>query len=538
MADFSEIGVYRLKERLGRGGMAEVFRAEDPRTHRDVAVKIINAEIADDPLFRQRFAQEITLIAKLEHGGIVPLYDVGEAFGRPYLVMRYMAGGTLEDRMERGPLPLAEATRILTRLAGALDFAHQHGIIHRDLKPGNVLMDSQGDPYIADFGIAKLMGQSRTLSRTGMTMGTPSYMSPEQFRGDSELDGRADVYALGVLFFQMLSGKLPFRADTPHGLMYHHLETPVPDIRTLHPDLPADLHLVLQQALAKRPDLRYPSAGAFARDVQSIVEGKRVTPLPATSAAQLLTVPLLKHTATTPVPERPLPAQGVKPPYLIAGFVVLALLVVGVFLLRPSFLNLNSTPTAEENEAGMATTMVPTQENEVAPSPVDAEEETVVSPAGEDDYIIYKDNLDNGFEDWSWAVVDLENTLPVYTEDTSVAVDTSEEYSAAWFMNPEGAIETEDFDALHFAIHGGETGGQILLVGMSHDEEFPVEPHGVYLSDYLPEGPVAGMWSEVTIPLEDLEMEDETLFSVAFQSDVEGPQPLFYIDDIRLISAP
>jgi eukaryotic-like serine/threonine-protein kinase len=129
MADFSEIGVYRLKERLGRGGMAEVFRAEDPRTHRDVAVKIINAEIADDPLFRQRFAQEITLIAKLEHGGIVPLYDVGEAFGRPYLVMRYMAGGTLEDRMERGPLPLAEATRILTRLAGALDFAHQHGII-------------------------------------------------------------------------------------------------------------------------------------------------------------------------------------------------------------------------------------------------------------------------------------------------------------------------------------------------------------------------------------------------------------------------
>ncbi len=293
MADFSEVGVYRLKERIGRGGMAEVFRAEDPRTGRNVAVKIINAEIADDPTFRKRFAQEITLIAKLEHSAIVPLYDVGESYGRPYLVMRYMPNGTLAERIEAGAMPLEEASQIITRLAGALDFAHHHGIIHRDLKPGNILLDQQGESYIADFGISKLVGQSTaTLSRTGMTMGTPAYMSPEQFRGEADLDGRADVYALGVLLFQMLSGKLPFNADTPHGLMYQHLETPVPDIRTLHPELPANLPLVLQQALAKRREARYATAGAFASDLQSVVAGKTITPLPGTSAAQLLTVPL------------------------------------------------------------------------------------------------------------------------------------------------------------------------------------------------------------------------------------------------------
>ena len=175
MADFSEVGVYRLKERIGRGGMAEVFRAEDPRTGRNVAVKIINAEIADDPTFRKRFAQEITLIAKLEHSAIVPLYDVGESYGRPYLVMRYMPNGTLAERIEAGAMPLEEASQIITRLAGALDFAHHHGIIHRDLKPGNILLDQQGESYIAGFGISKLVGQrTATRSRTGITRGTPA----------------------------------------------------------------------------------------------------------------------------------------------------------------------------------------------------------------------------------------------------------------------------------------------------------------------------------------------------------------------------
>lgn len=534
MADFSEVGAYRLKERIGRGGMAEVFRADDPRTQRNVAVKIVNADIADDPTFRKRFAQEINLIAKLEHSAIVPLYDVGESYGRPYLVMRYMPNGTLAERIEAGAIPLAEASHILTRLAGALDFAHGHGIVHRDLKPGNILLDNEREPYIADFGISKLVGQSTaTLSRTGMTMGTPAYMSPEQFRGETDLDGRADVYALGVLFFQMLSSTLPFNADTPHGLMYHHLETPVPDIRVLHPELPTDLSLVLQQALAKRRDTRYSTAGAFARDVQSVVSGRAITPLPGTSAAQLLTVPLPTRSprAEKPEPSPLTPTRRLSPVGMgLIGLVGIALLIGGLFAFAPL---LSGTQT--ENPNSVPVVAIPS-----SPTATPLAEEASLPPpvAGENDFIIYEDTLENGFEDWSWVEVGLDNHDPVYAEEYSIWVESNEDYGAAWFVNPQGAVETSGFTALRFAIHGGEAGGQVLIIGLSHDEEFPVPPHGVPLNDYLPDGPIANTWREVTIPLSDLAMEDELLYSVGFQSDVEGEQPYFYIDDIRLIAAP
>lgn len=524
MAEFSEVGVYHLQERIGRGGMAEVYRADDPRTHRSVAVKLINADIADDPAFRKRFAQEINVIARLEHSGIVPLYDVGEVNGRPYLVMRYIAGETLAERIEAGAIPLEDASRLLTRLAAALDFAHARGIVHRDLKPGNVLMDQEGESYIADFGIAKLVGQSATstFSRTGMTMGTPAYMSPEQFRGEDDLDGRSDVYALGVLFYHMLAGKLPFDAATPHGLMYQHLESPVPDIRSLHPDYPADLQLVFQQALAKQRDARYPTAGAFARDVQAVVEGKSVTPLPATSAAQLLTVPLPNRPAPAPVAEQPAAPTGKsRLPFLLAGISVVAILLLSAVVLAP-LLN-RGDPVAPTEIAEESASDIP------LPAPV-------LLP-GDRDYLIYSDRLENGFEDWSWAEVGLDNDDPVYEKEYSIWVQT-DDYSAAWFVNPEGGVETADYTALHFAIHGGEAGGQILLVGLSHDQEFPVSPHGVFLNDYLPDGPIADTWREVTIPLSDFEFEDEVLYSVGFQSDVEEAQPYFFIDDIRLIAAP
>jgi serine/threonine protein kinase len=551
MADFSEVGAYQLKERIGRGGMAEVFRAEDPRIQRSVAVKIINPEIADDPTFRKRFAQEINLIAKLEHSGIVPLYDVGEAYGRPYLVMRYMPNGTLADRIEAGAIPLAEAIPITTRLAAALDFAHTHGIVHRDLKPGNILLDKEGEPYIADFGISKLVGQSntQTLSRTGMTMGTPAYMSPEQFRGESALDGRADVYALGVLLFQMLSGELPFNADTPHGLMYHHLESPVPDIRTLRPEFPTDLSLVLQQALAKRREARYSTAGAFARDLQLVAEGKSVTPLPTTSAAHLLTVPLPSRPARAveSVPATPLPPIATSRnflPWVAVG--IIAILLVGGALLAPTLFG-NATATTAEAAPTATVAPNPTESSEEAivviePTEEPEEPDTGIIPsslvASDADFLIYDDELQNDFENWSWIEVGLENDDPVYEQEYSIWVENPIDYGAVWFMNPNGAVETSEFVALRFAIHGGEEGGQILLVGLSNNEEFPVSPHGVPLNNYLPEGPIANTWREVTIPLSDLVMEDDLLYSVAFQSDVEEEQSYFYIDDIRLIAAP
>src|SRR5688572_2426856 len=186
--------------------MATVYRAYDPRFKREVAIKILPREFLHSPTFKARFEREAQTIASLEHSAIVPVYDYGEENDQPYLVMRLMTGGSLADRLAREPLSLSETANIFSRLAPALDRAHALGIVHRDLKPGNILFDSDGHPFISDFGLAKLTQQSNTqLSQTGV-MGTPAYMSPEQARGDKHIDGRADLYALGAILFHMLSG--------------------------------------------------------------------------------------------------------------------------------------------------------------------------------------------------------------------------------------------------------------------------------------------------------------------------------------------
>ena len=173
----TKIGRYEIERELGRGGMAVVLLARDPAMKRQVAVKVLPRQFTFDPQFRARFQREAEVIAALEHPAIVPIYDFGEYDDQPYIVMRYMPGGSLADRLKRGALPLAEAARIFTRLASALDEAHARGIIHRDLKPGNILFDQRGDPYISDFGIAKLAETSTTFTGSAI-IGTPAYMSP------------------------------------------------------------------------------------------------------------------------------------------------------------------------------------------------------------------------------------------------------------------------------------------------------------------------------------------------------------------------
>jgi serine/threonine-protein kinase len=203
-----KIGRYEIKNELGRGGMATVYHAHDPHFKRDVALKVLPREFLHDPTFRARFEREAQTIAQLEHPAIVPVYDFGEETGQPYIVMRYMSGGSLADRLRRESLATSEAARIVTRLAPALDEAHSQGIVHRDLKPANILFDQRGDPYISDFGIAKLSQDSATFTGSAI-VGTPAYMSPEQARGEKDLDGRSDIYALGVILFEMLTGKRP-----------------------------------------------------------------------------------------------------------------------------------------------------------------------------------------------------------------------------------------------------------------------------------------------------------------------------------------
>ncbi len=259
----STIGRYEVKSELGRGGMAILYRAFDPRFERDVAIKVLPHEFLYDETFLARFEQEAKAIARLEHVAIVPVYDFGMHEGQPYLVMRYMPGGSLADRIAReGPFDLDEAVRITARIADALDAAHRRGVIHRDVKPGNVLFDADGHAYLTDFGIVKLTESTAQLTGSGI-VGTPSYMAPEMAR-PGMVSPLVDVYALGVMLYQMLAGRLPYDADTPIGQMMAHVTKPVPDVREARPDLPPTIQVVLDKALAKEPEHRCQSAGEVA----------------------------------------------------------------------------------------------------------------------------------------------------------------------------------------------------------------------------------------------------------------------------------
>jgi serine/threonine protein kinase len=255
-----KIGVYEVKSELGRGGMATVYRAYDPRFEREVAVKVLPSELLhSDPQFRLRFEREAKIIAQLEHTAIVPVYDVGEADGQPYFVMRYMNGGSLSERIKAGGLTIEDAARILGTIAPGLDEAHSKGIVHRDIKPSNILFDKRGNPYISDFGIAKL-SQAQAGNVTGSAIiGTPAYMSPEQAQG-TEIDGRADIYALGIILFEMLTGQQPYQADTPMAVAIKHITDPVPHIRTVNPQLSERVDAIIQKAMAKDKNERYATA--------------------------------------------------------------------------------------------------------------------------------------------------------------------------------------------------------------------------------------------------------------------------------------
>lgn len=251
-----KIGRYVVQAEIGRGGMAVVYHAYDPHFDRAVAIKVLSRELLIAPTFRARFQREAKTIAALEHAAIVPVYDYGEEDGQPYLVMRFMTGGSLEERLSQGPCSLDKVTNIFYRLAPALDYAHSKGIVHRDMKPSNILFDQHGDPHISDFGIVKLTEATTTLT-AGAIVGTPAYMSPEQGRGEKDIDGRADIYSMGAILFQMVSGKLPYEATTPTGQIIRHINDPIPNILETSPDVPPGLQRVIERSMAKKKGDRY-----------------------------------------------------------------------------------------------------------------------------------------------------------------------------------------------------------------------------------------------------------------------------------------
>ena len=294
-----QVGRYEIKSQLGQGGMASVYRGYDPRFKRDVAVKILPRQLMlDDPQFQIRFEREAETIARLEHPAIVPVYDYGEEDGQPYLVMRLMSGGSLDKRIEEGPLSTEEAARILERIGSALDRAHEHGIIHRDLKPGNILFDQYGDAFLADFGIARLTQAGKTLTATGGIVGTPAYMSPEQIQGN-KVDGRSDIYALGIIVFEMLTGKKPYEANTPAMMLVKHMTEPMPHVRDVKPDLPDACEEVITRATAKEVEQRYGRAGEMAETLNMALRKGTITQKVPTPEP---TIPTVEATPEEKVP--------------------------------------------------------------------------------------------------------------------------------------------------------------------------------------------------------------------------------------------
>ncbi len=268
MTELKQIGRYEIKTEIGRGGMATVYLAHDPRFRRDVAVKVLPRQYTHDPMFRARFDREAQTIAALEHPAIVPVHDFGEDNGQPFLVMRYMPGGSLAEKLEYDALSLNQAAKILKRIASALDRAHSQGIVHRDLKPGNILFDRYDDAYLADFGIAKMAEATAALTGNSL-IGTPAYMSPEQVKG-GEVDGRSDIYALGVILFEMLTGQQPFEARTPIAVAFKHVHEPIPDMRARKADLSPTLQFTINQAMSKNPDERFQVAADLAKSVETL----------------------------------------------------------------------------------------------------------------------------------------------------------------------------------------------------------------------------------------------------------------------------
>ena len=256
---------YLVDAEIGRGGMAVVYRATDLRLNRRVAIKVLPPELAFNADVRERFLREAQTAAQLSHPSIVPIYTVDEREGIVYFVMALVDGESLAERLVREPrLPISEARRLLSGVADALAYAHSQGVVHRDVKPDNIMLQrATGRPLVTDFGIARAAQGDTRLTVTGVAIGTPAYMSPEQAIGERDLDGRSDIYSLGVIGYQLLAGETPFKAsNTPAMLVKHVSETPRP-LAMLRPDVPSGLAHAIGRALAKKPDERWPDAAAF-----------------------------------------------------------------------------------------------------------------------------------------------------------------------------------------------------------------------------------------------------------------------------------
>ena len=322
------LGPYRVIGQIGQGGMATVYKAYQPSMDRHVAIKVLPSQLAETQEFVTRFQQEARTIARLEHPHILPVFDYGETDGLTYFVMRYLEAGTLKERMANGrPLPLPEVDRIFTQLTEALSYAHGRGVVHRDLKPANALVDEHGNLFLTDFGIAKILeSASPRLTQTDAIMGTPAYISPEQAQAKA-VDQRSDIYSLGIILYEMVTGQVPFAADTPLAIILKHVSDPLPPPSRVKADISPAIEKVILKALAKDPQDRFETAAEFLSAwKRALAEAENETAKPETSP-QLQTVAVQSNPKPT-IAETPQPKSGRSVGWIAGCLVALCLLAV------------------------------------------------------------------------------------------------------------------------------------------------------------------------------------------------------------------
>jgi serine/threonine protein kinase len=296
-----KLGHYEILELIGEGGMARVYKAFQPTLEREVAIKAIPTQVDDvrDQELVQRFYGEAKLVARLSHPHIVPVHDFGEDNGWAYIVMEFIPNGTVRERLRKaegmsGRIALPWALNVIEQAALALDFGHSHGVIHRDVKPGNMLMRTADYMLLTDFGVATILESSKALSRSGSTAGTPQYMAPEQGQQGGRVDGRTDIYSLGVVLFQCVTGRLPFNAENAVGVIMKHMSEPLPSPLHLAPDLPPQVDYIIRRAMEKDPQRRYQRAADMADDLRAVGEELRLTgrvAVPSTARPALRSAP-------------------------------------------------------------------------------------------------------------------------------------------------------------------------------------------------------------------------------------------------------
>src|SRR5579884_3836190 len=281
---------YELEELVGTGGMSSVFRARDRQLDRRVAIKILHEHYAGDPEYLERFRREARAVARLSHPNIVTVIDRGADGGRQYIVFEHIEGENLKELVLRtGRLPVRRALELALAVADGLSFAHEHGLVHRDVKPQNVLLSREGEVKVTDFGIARSLGADRGLTQTGTVLGTGEYLAPEQARGEP-VSPATDVYALGVVLWELLAGEVPFAGESFVAVALRHVREPVPSLRERRPDVSPRLAAAVERALAKEPARRFPSMAAFAAELRACqTELEPETP-PAPDAASTLVV--------------------------------------------------------------------------------------------------------------------------------------------------------------------------------------------------------------------------------------------------------